>query len=162
MTEASTVRAQKPSGPEEYPSNPLGVEQRRVCRARQVAAVRAGMGLLCLVAPGKALVASQRGSPVARRVMRILGARHLTQAAIEGSRPTAPVLMVGAGVDAVHALTCLGFAVIGGARWRHGVLLNAGCALGFCVATAATARTRRRDTPTRGRSVHDHFRTGDH
>jgi hypothetical protein len=30
------------------------------------------------------------------------------------------------------------------------------------VATAATARTQHPDTPTRGRSVHDHFRTGDH
>lgn len=145
MTEASPLHAQKPSGPHEYPSNPLRVEQRRVRRARQLAAVRATMGLLCLVAPRKALVASQRESPAARRVMRVLGARHLTQAAIEAAQPTPTVLKAGAGVDAVHALTCLGFAVIGGARWRRGVLLNAASALGFCAATAATARDHQPD-----------------
>jgi hypothetical protein len=74
--------------------------------------------------------------------MRVLGARHLTQASVEIARPVPVVLKLGAGVDAVHALSCLGFAVLGDARWRHGVLVNALAALIFCGATAATARQR--------------------
>jgi hypothetical protein len=107
--------------------------------ARWVAIARAGVGLCCLGAPRRLLPATERDSLAARRVMRVLGARHLVQAGVEMARPTPAVLALGAGVDAVHALSCLGFAVVGGARWRRGVLLNALGALGFCAATAITA-----------------------
>ena len=122
-------------------------DERRVRRARAVAALRAGVGAFCLLAPQRALVASERDSPAARRVMRILGGRHLLQAGVELVRPSPVVLILGAGVDAIHALTCLGFVVIGDARWRHGVLVNAAAATGFSAATAATARTTRPRTP---------------
>lgn len=128
-------------------------EARRVRRARWVAAGRAATGLFALVDPRWALVPSERGSTSARRVMRVLGARHLLQAGVEAVAPTPTVLAIGAGVDAVHAVTCLGFAVLGGARWRHGVLLNAVTALGFCAATAATARTHRGNGETRTEEV---------
>jgi hypothetical protein len=107
--------------------------------ARWVATARAGVGLCCLLAPHRLLPAGERDSAATRRVMRVLGARHLAQAGVEMARPTPAVLALGAGVDALHAVSCLGFAVLGGARWRRGVLLNAGGALGFCVATATTA-----------------------
>jgi hypothetical protein len=162
MTDTLTASAAHGGGADSYPSARTGRETRRVRRARGVAAVRAGIGLFCLISPDKALVSSQRGSLAARRVMRILGARHLLQAAVEAAQPTPAVLKVGAGVDAVHALSCLGFAVIGGARWRHGVLLNTVCALGFCAATAATARTHRPDPPTDDRCTHPRHRADNH
>jgi hypothetical protein len=80
--------------------------------------------------------------------MRILGVRHVLQAGAEFARPSPIVLALGAGVDAIHALTCLGFAVIGDSRWRHGVLVNAATATAFGAATAATARRRHPRTST--------------
>lgn len=145
----STLPTQHPSVLGPLPDDRTRREHRRVRRARWVAATRAGVGLFCLVAPRRALVSSERQSPAARRVMRILGARHLAQAAVEAAQPTPTVLRCGAGVDAVHGLSCLGFAVCGGARWRHGVLVNAAAAFGFCAVTAATARTSHPHTFTR-------------
>ena len=134
-------------------------EARRIRRARWVAAGRAATGLIALVEPRWALVPSQRGSTAARRVMRILGARHLLQAGMEAAAPTPTVLAIGAGVDVVHAVTCLGFAVLGDTRWRHGVLVNAVTALGFCAATAATALTHHGNaTPP----SHEPLRSDDH
>ncbi|MBA2323204.1 MAG: hypothetical protein H0V92_03995 [Pseudonocardiales bacterium] len=117
-----------------------------------MAAGRTATGLFALLDPERALVASERDSTAARGVMRILGARHLLQAGVEAAVPTPTVLKVGAAVDAIHALTCLGFAVVGGARWRHGVLVNAVIAIGFCAVTAATARAPGADTAPNTRS----------
>jgi hypothetical protein len=148
MTNTITARAEHGGGAGAQPRDRESRETARVRRARRVAAGRAGIGMFCLANPTRALVPSQRASSAARRVMRILGARHLAQAAIEAAHPSPTVLRVGAGVDAVHALTCLGFGVLGAPRWRHGALLNAVSALGFCAVTAATARTHRLDLPT--------------
>ena len=112
--------------------------------ARRVATARACVGLLCLVRPYAVLGTTgeprERESTLAAGITRILGARHLGQAAVELSRPTRPILLVGALVDAIHALSCLGLIALGGTRWRRSGALNAAGALGFCAATAVTAR----------------------
>ncbi|MFY0408575.1 hypothetical protein [Solicola sp. PLA-1-18] len=41
-------------------------------------------------------------------VARLLGARHLAQACLSGTRPTPEVIAMGVQVNAVHALTALG------------------------------------------------------
>lgn len=67
--------------------------------------VRAGYGAFLLVAPARALEAVAR-SPLDRaslRVARVLGVRHLAQAALVGSDPTPVRRLAGAVVDASHA-----------------------------------------------------------
>jgi hypothetical protein len=54
-------------------------------------------------------------------VARVLGARHLTQAALSGIRPTPAVLALGVWVDTVHAGTALAFAAADPARARAGI-----------------------------------------
>jgi hypothetical protein len=56
-----------------------------------------------------------------RVITRILGARHLTQAALSERRPGAEVLAMGRWADTVHALTALTLAV--GDRDRLAVLV---------------------------------------
>jgi hypothetical protein len=47
----------------------------------------------------------------ARRVAQLLGARHLAQAAVTAAAPLPDVFALGAGADAVHALSMLMLAV---------------------------------------------------
>jgi hypothetical protein len=54
-------------------------------------------------------------------IARILGARQLTQATLSGFRPSPEVLAMGVWVDAVHAMTALGLAVLDRSRARAGV-----------------------------------------
>jgi hypothetical protein len=62
-------------------------------------------------------------------VARILGARQLTQATLSGVRPSPEVLAMGVWVDAVHALTALGLAVVDRSRARAGLTDTAVAAL---------------------------------
>ena len=110
--------------------------------ARWLAAGRAATGLTLLLHPEPVLRAvlapADQHSVVARRVVRILGARLFTQAAVEAARPTRTVLNLGAAVDGIHALTALGLACVGERRWRRGALLNTATAVAFCAATVKT------------------------
>jgi hypothetical protein len=54
-------------------------------------------------------------------IVRILGARQLTQAALSGFRPSPEVLAMGVWVDAVHTSTALALAVIDRSRARAGL-----------------------------------------
>ncbi len=69
-------------------------------------AVRASYGGALLIAPGPVirLATGEPASPRARAVARVLGARHLLQAALTAAaRCNAPSLGLGATVDLVHA-----------------------------------------------------------
>ncbi len=74
--------------------------------AAAVQAVRAGYGAALLLVPGRVIRActgSQAGSRT-RTVARVLGARHLAQAAVTlGSGASAESLGLGAAVDITHA-----------------------------------------------------------
>ncbi len=72
-------------------------------------------------------------------VIRVLGGRHVGQAAVTAARPTAPVMAVGAAVDGLHALTALGWGAADRSHRRAG-LTDAGLAAGFGVAGALVAR----------------------
>ncbi|MEJ5946533.1 hypothetical protein WDZ17_14645 [Pseudokineococcus basanitobsidens] len=95
---------------------------------------RAAWGTVCLLAPGlvERSLAGREPDVRARRVVRVLGARHLVQAA--GARLLPPHLAVGGGaaVDAVHALTAAAFG-LGDARRRRAALADAAVAAGWCV-----------------------------
>ncbi|MGH3413936.1 MAG: hypothetical protein ACRDPH_12735 [Marmoricola sp.] len=94
--------------------------------------VRGGYGALQLVRPR--LVAGRLlGRPDDRDasvVVRVLGVRHVVQAVVSGTRPTSPVLAVGAAVDLLHAASMLGVGLVGRDR-RHAAFVDAGIAGGF-------------------------------
>jgi hypothetical protein len=92
-------------------------------RSRKVELLRAGWGAALVVAPDQ-VMSNVHGLHVDRKsitVVRILGARHLIQAALSGLRPSPDVLAMGVWIDAVHALTALGLAVLDKRRARAGL-----------------------------------------
>lgn len=84
---------------------------------------RAGWGMALLVAPRQVLQRAHhvRVDQRSEWVARVLGVRHLAQAAISGVEPTPAVLAVGVWVDVVHAATALGLAVVDDGRRRAGL-----------------------------------------
>jgi hypothetical protein len=84
---------------------------------------RGAYGIALCVAPG-ALMGLAGGPPPSRRtraVARLLGARHLVQAAITSVAPDGAVLLLGAEVDLLHAASMAGLAVLAPRRRRIGL-----------------------------------------
>ena len=104
--------------------------------------VRAGWGGVLVGAPGSVLSITTRSDPAflgtARVVLRVLGARHLVQAAVEARWPRPGVLTLAATVDGLHAASGLAFAATD-RRWRRSALFDAAVALAFALATARHA-----------------------
>jgi hypothetical protein len=111
-------------------------------------ALRAGYGLLLLGAPGPvARLYAGRGCD--RRtvaVARVLGARHLAQAALSARHRSETALGLGVAVDLLHAASMIGLAVLDRSRTRAG-LLDATGAAGFAVAGLVVASATREPTP---------------
>jgi hypothetical protein len=76
---------------------------------RLLPAARASYGVALVLAPGPVIYLATGSFPGrrARRVARVLGVRHLIQAAISSLAPLPGVLAAGAAVDAVHAASML-------------------------------------------------------
>jgi hypothetical protein len=76
--------------------------------------IRRLWGAMCLMAPRKVLYRVDRveADRAAVVVVRVLGARHIVQAAFSGVDPSPEVLAAGAWVDTVHSVTALGLAVL--------------------------------------------------
>lgn len=93
--------------------------------------VQALWGTILLIAPGKVLrlLGGADEDRVPKRVMRILGARHVVQATAEHIFGDA-ALRLGVWVDGLHALSGLGFACAD-ARWRRAALIDAAITSGF-------------------------------
>lgn len=75
-------------------------------------AARASYGVALVLAPGPVIRLATGRFPGrrARRVARVLGARHLIQAAVSSLAPLPGVLAAGAAVDAVHAASMVALA----------------------------------------------------
>jgi hypothetical protein len=71
--------------------------------------VRAGYGTVLVLAPGPAirLVTGRVPGRRACRVARVLGTRHLIQAALTAAAPRPAVFAIGGQVDAVHTASML-------------------------------------------------------
>jgi hypothetical protein len=96
-------------------------------------ALRIACGTALLVSPGTVLrlFGEADAGRAPRRVMRVLGARHIAQAGAEwafGGRARE----IGIGVDVLHAATDLGFSVVN-PRWRRAALSDAAVTTGFVV-----------------------------
>jgi hypothetical protein len=99
--------------------------------SRKIELIRAGWGAALLLAP-RPVMSTVHGVRVDRKSVltaRILGARQLTQAALSGIRPSPEVLAMGVWVDAVHAMTALGLALVDTTRARAGLTDTAVAAL---------------------------------
>jgi hypothetical protein len=107
---------------------------------RIVALVRVGWAGALLLAPERLLrvAGGEPVPPAAVAVVRVLGARHLMQAAVSAAVPTGPVAGLGAVVDALHAASCVGLAAIS-PRWRPPALLDALVESGFAAAGSRLA-----------------------
>jgi hypothetical protein len=121
-------------------------------------AARSGYGWLLASAPRRMLDVGtpQPPGPRAATMTRVLGARHLLQAmatawAEAAGLPAVPVLLAGAAVDATHAASMLGFAVIS-RPLRHAALADALLETGFgaCGVTAAWRLARALDRAANG------------
>jgi hypothetical protein len=101
--------------------------------------VRGGYGAILLCAPGAALgwCGARPASPRARAVTRLLGVRHLIQAAATAAAPNAVVLTIGAGVDLAHSVSMLALAA------ADRPLRRAGLADALIAATLAAVGTAR-------------------
>jgi hypothetical protein len=75
---------------------------------------RAGYGTALLIAPGPMIgvVTGQPPSRRARQVARILGVRHLAQAAITAADPGPEMVALGVIVDLLHAASMFAFAAV--------------------------------------------------
>jgi len=95
--------------------------------------VQALWGLALVLAPGRMLLllggASEDRTP--KRILRILGARHLLQASAEQCWGGV-TFELGIWADGLHALSGIGFAYFD-ARWRRAALTDATITGGFAV-----------------------------
>lgn len=105
------------------------------------AAVRAGYGVLLLIAPAAVsrLYTGHRADPRTLIVARLLGARHLAQAVATAGPAGWPVLALGVEADLAHAASMVGLAGWDRARRRAG-LVDATAASSFAVVGAALTR----------------------
>ncbi|WP_460866229.1 hypothetical protein [Rhodococcus aerolatus] len=111
---------------------------------RRLELVRGTWGAACLLAPRAVLRSwGAHRDTTSVVVTRVLGVRHLTQAALSGSAPTPRTLAMGTWVDAVHSLTALALAVRDPHRARAGV----GDAAVAALWAAAGLRDLRRSEP---------------
>jgi hypothetical protein len=107
--------------------------------------VRAGWGLALLAVPDRvgADLGVAEPDTRARVVARVLGARHLAQAAVTLARPTPRLLRWGGVVDLAHASTGLVLA-LADVRYRRAALTDAAIATGFGVRGLQTGDWHRR------------------
>lgn len=122
---------------------------------RFIEVVRAAWGVALLTAPTyvlRVVTADDDPDHWATVVTRVLGARHLTQAALSGVRPSAEVLAMGVWTDAVHTVTALTLAGVDHGRMRMG-LADAGIAGSW--AFFGLRDLDRRPFPRHGRGLRD-------
>jgi hypothetical protein len=105
-----------------------------------LSALRLGYGLLLMLAPDHVYRVSAKGpsDPLARGVVRVLGARQMAQGAWTIKSGTASSLVLGAGVDALHAASMAGVAWLDPER-RRPAGLDAMSAASFSLAGLALA-----------------------
>ncbi|MEU2616344.1 hypothetical protein ABZ570_33005 [Micromonospora sp. NPDC007271] len=105
---------------------------------------RLAWGATLIVAPRRVLRRWGHPSRLAVGTLRVLGVRHLAQAAVTLRRPAPAVLVVGAAADLLHGTSALALAAID-RRQRRLALLDSAIAGGWAVLDgwAAARRPRR-------------------
>ena len=113
--------------------HPPSRERRGTGRALEIA--RAAWGAALLIGPRTVLehVHRVRADSRSIAVARLLGARHVAQAALSGTRPAPAILVLGVWVDTAHAGTALVLAAADHARARAAIT-DAAVAAGWAAA----------------------------
>jgi hypothetical protein len=114
--------------------------------ATGVLLARAVWGVALVTAPNRILGLTQPDrpdTPVANRLLRVLGVRHVLQAGVEAFATAPAVHYLGAAADELHALSGIGLAVLD-RRWRRAALIDSAIASALGVAAAVTAGRGRR------------------
>lgn len=104
-------------------------------RLVMLCAVRGVWGLAELASPG-AVFGRLSGLPLESQevpVVRVLGARQVTQAVVSAVYPTTTVVALGVGVDGLHSLSMVG-AGLAFPQYRRHALISAALAAGFGLA----------------------------
>jgi hypothetical protein len=106
---------------------------------RPLEVIRAAYGAVELLAPGatERVLVGRAPDARARTFIRVLGGRHLLQAAVTATAGGPVFHRIGAGVDALHALTMLVLAALDRRR-RHAAVANAAIALAFAAGELRT------------------------
>ena len=115
---------------------------------RAVIAIRAATGCGLLLFPESIVSAIEPRGRVDRATViaaRVLGARHLAEAAVLADRPSPGVLFGGAAIDAIHAASMVAVARLSPTH-RRPALASAGSAAGFAAVGAVLAVSARRVT----------------
>jgi hypothetical protein len=117
---------------------------------------RAGYGAALLIAPGPIIgvVTGQPPSRRARQVARVLGVRHLAQAAISALNPGPEVVALGVVVDLLHAASMFAFAAVV-PDLRRAELADALAATALAVAEPAMSSLGRPRTAGRDQQPED-------
>jgi hypothetical protein len=113
--------------------------------ATGVVLARVAWGVALATVPGRILGVTQPerpSTPVAPRILRVLGVRHLLQAGVETLVPMPTVHYLGAVADGLHALSGVGLAAVD-PRWRRAALIDSAIAATLGLAAALTAGTDR-------------------
>ncbi len=112
---------------------------------RAFSLTRAAYGAVLVCAPGTVigLCTGQPASTRTRAVVRVLGSRHLIQAAVTARAPSALVLRAGAQVDLAHAASMLVLGAVG-RPLRHAPLADGLVAAILAALGAAGAAAQRR------------------
>jgi hypothetical protein len=109
---------------------------------RLLGAVHLSVGATLLVRPGAVSRMLGGRTPPHRWVIRLLGARSLVQGAVTVAVPDTPIVVAGAVVDGMHALTMVIAAAVSGSQ-RRAAVVSAAVAAGCCAAGAAAVNVPR-------------------
>jgi hypothetical protein len=109
--------------------------------ARTTAAALAAEGLVLLARPDLPAGLGLAAPDLPHGIVRLLGARRVAQAGIELAVPRREVVLAGAAVDVLHALSMLA-AALRWPRYRWAALLSAGSAALAAAAQLGTAPGR--------------------
>jgi hypothetical protein len=106
-----------------------------------LAGVRAAYGAIQLAVPGYSAEQRLGGplDPATLRVVRVLGARQVTQAGLALAFPAEPLAGLGIGVDALHAVSMIPL-VVAAPRWRRPALVSGLTAAAFAAVGLLAAR----------------------
>jgi hypothetical protein len=124
---------------------PVTAPAAQTAAGRELQLIRVGYGAALVLMPGTTIFLATGRLPGrrTRRVARVLGARHLAQAALTAVAPRPGVFAIGWQVDAVHAASMLLLAAVGRAG-RSAALTDAlteaaFAAAGFSASISASA-----------------------
>jgi hypothetical protein len=113
--------------------------------ATGVVLARLAWGVALATVPDRILGVTQPdrpATPIAPRLLRVLGVRHLLQAGVETLAPVPAVHYLGAVADGLHALSGVGLVAVD-RRWRRAALIDSAIATCFGLAAALTAESDR-------------------